>query len=102
MKIEMLKHPSALIPVLMSLAALIVVLFQIAVFGTARQPDEGMAGNLFHGFMIAQVPFIGYFVARWVPEAPREAAKVLAIQFLAWLAAWTPLFLLNWCGKSPA
>jgi len=41
-----LKRPSALIPLAMSIAALGLVLGHIALFGGARQADEGAAAHL--------------------------------------------------------
>jgi hypothetical protein len=41
-----LRRPSALIPLAMSIAALALVLGHIAIFGTARQADEGSAAHL--------------------------------------------------------
>ena len=45
MSISTLKKPSALIPLAMSLAALAVVLGHVAMFGAAREADEGAAAD---------------------------------------------------------
>jgi len=95
-QMSVLKHPSAFLPVAMSLAALVVVLVYLAVHGPAPQADEGAAAHLWQLLMAAQAPIVFYFALRWVPEAPRQAAQVLACQVLAALAAMAPIYLLGW------
>jgi hypothetical protein len=92
----MLKHPSAFLPVAMSLGALGVVLVYLAVHGPAPQEDEGAAAHLWQLLMAAQVPVILFFAIRWVPEAPRRAVPILALQVGAALVAVAPVFLLSW------
>ena len=41
----MIKRPSAILPVVMSVAALAVVLGHIIMFGDAREADEGTAAH---------------------------------------------------------
>jgi len=91
-----LKLPSAFVPVVMSIAALGTVLLQIAVAGTAPQPDEGTAAHLWHLLMALQLPVIAYFAIKWLPQAPRPALLVLVLQAAAGLAAAAPVFLLHW------
>ena len=91
-----LKHPSAFLPVLMSLLALAVVFTHIAFFGTARQPDEGTAAHLWQILMAGQLPIIAFFGFRWLPRAPRYALLVLALQVAAAVSALAPVYLLHW------
>ena|SRR5436190_6087967 len=91
-----LKQPSAFVPVVMSLAALGTVLVQIAVAGTAPQSDEGTAAHLWQLLMALQLPVIAYFAIKWLPQAPRQALLVLALQAAAGVAAAAPVFLLHW------
>jgi hypothetical protein len=91
-----LKQPSAFLPVAMSLGALAVVLVYLAVHGPAPQEDEGAAAHLWQLLMAAQVPIILFFAIRWVPESPRRAVPILALQVGAALAAVAPVFLLSW------
>jgi len=65
----------AFLPVMMSLGALATVLIFLAVHGTAPQADEGTKN---------------------VPESPRQALPILALQIIAALAAAAPVFLLHW------
>jgi hypothetical protein len=90
-----LKRPSAVIPLAMSLAALGLVLGHIAIFGTARQADEGAAAHLWQFLMAAQIPVIAFFAIKWLPRVPGPALLVLALQAIAGLAAAFPVFLLN-------
>jgi len=92
----MLKHPSAFLPVAMSFGALGVVLVYLAVHGPAPQEDEGAAAHLWQLLLAAQVTVILFFAIRWVPEAPRRAVPILALQVGAALAAIAPVFLLSW------
>ena len=86
---------SALVPVAMSLAALATVVTHIAIFGAARQPDEGTAAHIWQLLMAGQVPVIVWFAIKWLPSAPREALPVLGIQAAAALAALFPVW---WLG----
>jgi len=90
------KHPSAFLPIAMSLFAVAVVVTHIALFGTARQPDEGTAAHLWQLLMAGQLPIVAFFAFRWLPQAPRYALPVLALQVGAALAALAPVYLLHW------
>ena len=92
----LLKRPSAFLPVAMSLMALATVLVYLASHGPAPQADEGAAAHIWQLLMAAQVPIVLYFAIRWVPESPREAVPILALQLAAAVAALTPVFLLRW------
>lgn len=94
--LTMLKHPSAFLPVAMSLAALATVFVFIALHGTAPQEDEGAAAHIWQLLMVAQLPIVLYFAIKWVPQAPRQAVPILALQVGAALAAVAPVFLLHW------
>ena len=92
----MLKQPSAFLPVAMSLAALATVLIFIALHGTAPQADEGAAAHIWQLLMAAQAPIVVFFAIKWVPESPRQAVPILALQIVVALAAIAPVFLLRW------
>jgi hypothetical protein len=80
----------------MSLAALALVLGQIALSGTGRQPDEGTAAHLWQLMMAGQLPIVAFFAVTSVPRAPRRTLPVLALQLAAMIAAAAPVFLLRW------
>jgi hypothetical protein len=79
----------------MSVAALATVVVHVAMFGTAREADEGTAAHLFQLLMVAQVPIIAFFAVKWLPRTPRQAVQILGLQAGAALAALAPVFLLN-------
>src|SRR5437660_1179973 len=85
----------ARIPLAMSIAALALVLGHIAIFGTARQADEGTAAHLWQLLMAGQIPIIAFFAIKWLPRTPGSALSILALQAVAGLAAAAPVFLLN-------
>ena len=95
MNISTVKKPSALLPVAMSFAALAVVLFHVAMFGAAREADEGAAAHLWQILMAAQVPVVVFFAIKWLPRTPKQALLVLALQACAALVALAPVFFLN-------
>ena len=93
---NILKHPSAFIPITMSLLAVAVILTHIARFGTAPQSDEGTLAHLWQLLMGGQLPIVAFFVIRWLPQAPRYALPVLALQAAAAVAALAPVYFLHW------
>ena len=80
MKTSLIRQPSAWLPIAMSLAALAVILGHIALFGAAREADEGTAAHLFQILMAAQIPAVGYFGLKWLPQSPKDALPVLGLQ----------------------
>jgi hypothetical protein len=96
MDAQLLKRPSALLPVGMSVAALAIVIGYAAMFGTARQTDEGTAAHVWQLLMATQVPVILWFAIRWLPTDPRRALLVLALQGGAALAAMFPVWWFQW------
>ena len=92
----LLKRPSALIPISMSIAALAVVLGYAAMFGIARQPDEGTAAHLWQFLMAGQVPVVAFFAIKWLPTNLRQGLLVLALQLGAALSAAFPVWWLHW------
>lgn len=95
MNLSTLNKPSAYLPVAMSVAALATVLVHVALFGVARQADEGAAAHIWQLLMAVQIPFVVFFAIKWLPRTPRQALLVLALQGGAALAALAPVFLLH-------
>lgn len=95
MSISTMKKPSAWVPLAMSLAALALVLGHVAIFGAARETDEGTAAHIWQILMAAQVPIVAFFAIKWLPQTPRQALLVLVLQAGAALAALAPVFFLN-------
>ena len=92
----LLKHPSAFLPLAMSFAALTTMLVHLTLFGVARQADEGTAAHIWQLLMAGQAPIMAFFAIRWLPQTPRQALPILALQVGAALAAMAPVFLLHW------
>jgi hypothetical protein len=92
----LLKHPSAFLPLVMSLGALTTVLVFLALHGPAPQADEGTAAHLWQLLMAAQVPIVLFFAVRWVPQSPRHGLRILGLRLLAAVAALAPVFMLGW------
>jgi MFS superfamily sulfate permease-like transporter len=95
MNVSPMKQPSALLPIAMSVAALALVLGNVAIYGVVHEADEGTAAHLWQLLMAGQVPAIAYFALKWLPRAPGRALAVLAMQVVAALAACAPVYLLK-------
>ena len=91
-----MRQPSAFIPIAMSTVALGTVLFHIVTVGTAPQPDEGAAAHIWQILMAGQVPVVMFYAVTSLPEAPKTALPILALQVGAALAALAPIYLLGW------
>jgi hypothetical protein len=94
-----LKHPSAWVPIALSLTALAMVVGALAVYGVSdlKGPphDEGALAHTWQLLMLAQAVGIVVFGARWLPRTPGPAAAVLGLQVLAAVAAAAPVFYLG-------
>ena len=87
-----IKHPSAWLPVAMSLTALAMLLGYLATFGVVHEADEGTAAHIFQILMGGQAPIVAFFALKWLPRAPKQALLVLALQIGAALAAFFPVY----------
>lgn len=79
----------------MSLAALAIVLGHVAIFGVAREADEGTAAHLWQLLMAAQLPLLAFFAIRWLPSNPKQALVVMGLQASVAVAALAPVYFLN-------
>ena len=89
------RQPSAFLPMVMSFAALTVVLLQVAVHGLARETDEGAAAHLWQLLIAAQLPVVVFFAIKWLRRAPRQTIEILAVQSGALLANFATVFFLG-------
>jgi hypothetical protein len=71
----------------MSLAALAVVLVDVAMHGATREHDEGAAAHVFQLLAVGQAPLVFFFAIKWLPRAPRASLSVLALQAMAVMTA---------------
>jgi hypothetical protein len=79
----------------MSLVALALVLGYVALFGVVHEADEGAAAHIWQLLMVVQVPLMAFFAIKYVPQKPKQAVLVLALQIGAALAACAPVFFLK-------
>ena len=91
------KRPSAFLPLLMSVAALVLVLVHVAVVGAAaaRESDEGATAHIFQLLLVAEVPLVAFFAIKWLPRAPRISVAFLALQAAAVIVALAPVYFFN-------
>jgi hypothetical protein len=99
--LAVLKHPSAFLPLAMSLTALAMLGFAAidgvlhGAHGIVREPDEGTVAHLWQLLMTVQMPIVLFFAIKWLRRAPRQTLGVLALQAGAWLASCAPVYFLN-------
>jgi hypothetical protein len=91
----LVRKPSAVVPIAMSLGALFVVLLAIANGSARPQPDEGTAAHIWQILIAGQLPFLGWFVLHWLTRDFKAALPVLALQLLAFAAALFPVWYLG-------
>jgi hypothetical protein len=92
---NVIRQPSALVPIAMSLAALALVLGHILFYGHAREADEGAVAHLWQLLMAGQLPVLLFFAVKWLPRAFRPTLGVLALQAGAVLASMAPVLYFN-------
>ena len=91
----LMKRPTAYLPIVMSLAALSLVLGHVAIYGIVHEADEGAPAHLFQILMAAQVPLILYFALKWLPRDRAQAIRVLALQAGAAISAFASVYFLT-------
>ena len=87
-----MKHPTAWLPVAMSLAVLVMVVTVLGVSGATRQADEGTPAHIFQLWLVVEALAVVAFAALWLPERRRAAIVVLAVQIACAVAACAPVF----------
>ena len=96
MEVSIGKQPSAWIPIVMSLGALVLVAIQIVIHGVGPERDEGAVAHLWQLLMMGQVPVIAFFTFRWLRRAPWQTVTVLVAQAAAAAAAVVPEHMFGW------
>lgn len=82
---SLIRLPGAWIPLVMSFAALALILGYVAIFGIVHHADEGTPARIFQLIMVAQLPIIAYFAIKWLPKKPIQSLLILALQAITWL-----------------
>ena len=88
------RKPSAIAPVIMSVAALVVLLIALVTGGVKPRADEYAAAHIWQLLMVGQLPFLGWFALRWLRRGFRSAIPVVGMQVLAFGVALLPVWLL--------
>lgn len=92
---SLLKEPSAYLSLAMALACLALVVGHFAVYGNLHEVDEGAAAHIFQILMVAQVPVVGYFAIKWLPQNPTQALQVVALWAAVVIAAFAGVYFLT-------
>jgi hypothetical protein len=82
---DLLRRPSAWLPIAISAIALAMVLGYAAMVGTAQRAaphDEGAPARVFQLLMLTSAIATASFAVRWLPRAPRESATIVVLQLL--------------------
>ena len=90
-----IKSPSAWIPLGMTLAALAIVVGHAAIYGVIHEADEGAAAHIWQILMVAQLPFVLYFMIKWLPKRPLGALLVLGLIGALWVANFAGVYFLT-------
>jgi hypothetical protein len=88
----LLKRPSAFLPLAISAGFLATFLVGIAQGTLVPKPDEDVGAHLFQILMPLQLVIIAFFAVRWLPQRPKPALLVLAMQIAAALAVFAIVF----------
>lgn len=89
------KKPSAWIPIVSSVAILLMLLATLATSGLVRHEDEGVEAHIFQLWLVLELVMIGFFGVKWLPRMPRQALVILTVQIISALAACFPVFYFN-------
>src|SRR3989338_8145536 len=88
-----LKKPSAWVPLVLTFLILAMEFGFLVLAGPPqREPDEGVAAHIFQTWLVAEFFLVAFFAMRWVPQAPKQALPILAIQILGVIAGMFPVF----------
>ena len=87
-----LRTPSALIPLIMSVFACLVVMVNLAAFGASHGDDEGVAAHLFQLLIAGQLPFLAWF---YFGAHRRRRTAALTLHLVALALAFGPVWYLG-------
>lgn len=94
-QLSLIKQPSAYLPVLMSLAALTLVVGHAVVFGIVHETDEGATAHIWQLLMGLQLPVVAYFIIKWAWSQPKEVFQILVLEVILWLANFAAVYWLT-------
>jgi hypothetical protein len=96
MEVSFGNKPSALIPAVMSVAAIVLFGIQFATHGMKFERAEGAVALLYQLLVVGQLPVIAFFAFRWLLRAPLQGLPVFAAQLVALAAALIPVHMMGW------
>jgi hypothetical protein len=89
------RKPSAIAPIVMSLAALGVVLIAIAMGAATPEPDENAGAHIWQLLMVGQLPLLAWFALRWLRNDLKAGLSIVGLQIAAFVAALLPVWYLG-------
>ena len=92
----LLRKPGGWLPMLLSLAAIGLVVAHVVLVGVAPQKDEGVEARIFQLIILVDAVAIGAFAVRWLPVALRPALMVVALQVLLAVIPLATIAALEW------
>jgi len=90
-----IKKPSAWLPIVMSLAMLVYMVFYLASYGIVYQKDEGTPAHLFQIWLVLEIFMVSFFAVKWLPRNPKSALMVLVLQIVVALLPMSIVFFLK-------
>jgi hypothetical protein len=90
-----LRKPSALVPLLVSLAALALVLVHAALYGIVHEADEGAAAHIWQILIVFDGILAFAFAVHWWNRARRQTLLVLALLAATTAANFAAVFFLT-------
>lgn len=91
----LVRKPSAITPIIMSLLALAVVLIAMSIGAAKPEPDENAGAHIWQLLMAGQLPFLAWFAWRWLRQDLRAGLAILGVQVAAFGAALLPVWMLG-------
>ena len=94
---QIIKKPSAWVPIALSLITLVMILVYIATVDIANPPeaDEGIPAHLFQIWLVIEFFMLAFFAIKWLPQNPKSAFFVLALQIVMVLIPMSIVFSLG-------
>jgi hypothetical protein len=93
--LTLFRKPSALVPLLISLAALALVLGHAALYGVVHEADEGAAAHTWQILIVLEAGFtIAFAVNEW-KRARRQTLVILALLAAITLANFAAVYFLT-------
>jgi hypothetical protein len=89
---ELIKRPSAFVPIIMSLLAMIILLFHNLMTRGERRQGEEIVSGIFEILLVWQLPVIVFFAFKWVPQSFKNGLIVLFLQIAAIAAGFCLIY----------